>query len=232
MRGARLSGTGEAGFEPPEELAELDALTVDPDQIPDAEPQRTIFMDYLDRLQGPWTDIRFHLPYLFETALKYPDMQVLECGTRDCNSTCAFLAAAEAVGGVVHSCDLTVPDIPDAVMGRWYASKHWEFKQAHDLSIQSAVLFDIVFIDTSHDLYHTINELRKFLPMVKPGGRILLHDTEWAGLDSPSARYMRGDGKGWGPVAWALDWFCDNEHERKIRWTNRPGSFGLGEILL
>ena len=211
-------------------MTATEALIADPAYETDDPPARTLFMDYLDRLQGPWTDIRFHLPYLFETALQYPDMQILEAGTRDGNSTCAFLAAAEAVGGIVHSVDLNAPEIPDAVAGRWVASKHWEFKQVHDLSIQSSVQFDIVFIDTSHELYHTMHELRKFLPMVRPGGRVLLHDTEWAGMDSPSAQYMHGNGKGWGPVAWALDWFCDHEHEKRIQWVNHPGSFGLGEI--
>jgi hypothetical protein len=207
-----------------------EVLTDDPGYVADDLPERTMYMDYVDRLRGPWTDIRFHLPYLFETALNYPDMQVLEVGTRDCNSTCAFLAAAEAVGGIVHSVDINDPDIPDAVAGRWTESKRWEFKKANDLSITATVQFDIVFVDTSHELYHTMSELRKFFPMIRPGGRMLLHDTEWVGMDSPSAQYMRGDGKGWGPVAWALDWFCDYDHQGKIRWINHPGSFGLGEI--
>jgi hypothetical protein len=194
------------------------------------EPVQSMMQDYVNRLQGPDTDIRFHLPYLFKTALRYPDMQVLELGVRDCNSTTAFLAAAEAVGGVVFSVDLVLPEAPDDILARWAASKKWEFLKAHSLSVTSKSPFDLIFLDTSHDLYETMAELRKFWQMLKPGGRLLCHDTEWVGLDDPSAKYMVGKDHGWGPVAWALDWFCREHGEENLSWINHPGSFGLGEL--
>ena len=35
----------------------------------------------------------------------------------------------------------------------------------------------MLFIDTSHAYEHTLAELRKFVPLVAPGGTVLLHDT-------------------------------------------------------
>ncbi len=190
-----------------------------------------VFREYVRRVQGGWTDIRLHLPYLFETALEYPEFRLLELGTRDGNSTSAFLAAADEVNGKVWSVDIDDLSIEDKIISLFSATKKWEFKKTNDLAIRTEIPFDIIFIDTSHDLYHTILELRHFGQMVKPGGRILLHDTEWLGLDSPSAQYMFAS-KGWGPVAWALDWYCDWEHrDQGFTWTNRPGSYGLGEII-
>lgn len=211
-------------------LDELEVIA-DPEYNPPEEPQPTMYNDYVNKLMGPYTDIRFHLPCLFETALKYPNVRVLELGTRDGNSTSAFLAAAESRDGVVYSCDVNVPDIPDDIMSRWVQSRKWEFIRAHDLSLKTEIKFDIIFIDTSHEIYHTIQELRKFHMMIRPGGRLLLHDTEWTGMDSPSAQWMRGEnGKGYGPVAWALDWFCREHLDEGWTWINHPGSFGLGEM--
>ena len=37
---------------------------------------------------------------------------------------------------------------------------------------------DLLFIDTSHQYRHTLDELTVYGPRVKPGGVILLHDTD------------------------------------------------------
>jgi cephalosporin hydroxylase len=108
-------------------------------------------------------------------------------------------------------------------------SKRWLFAKCNSLNLQAGKPYDLIFIDSSHLLYHTLLELRKFTPWVKPGGRILLHDTEWTTVGVPEGEYMRGVNCGYGPVAWALDEFC---RESDHTWFSHPGSFGLGEICL
>lgn len=191
----------------------------------------SLYDDYTARLEGEWTDIRFHLPYLYAAACRYPHVQVLEAGTRAGNSTAAFLAAAEQVDGFVFSVDIKDADLNGKQRQRWNESKRWKFAQMDDMAVEveGGPRFDIVFIDTSHELYQTIAELRKFRSWVKPGGLILCHDTEWIDTGEQQYQHMKGARHGTGPVAWALDWFC---LETGLRWENHPGSFGLGEIRL
>jgi predicted O-methyltransferase YrrM len=186
--------------------------------------------EYIRRLRGEFTDIRFHLPYLYEVASSYDKVQVLELGVRDCNSTSAFLAAAEGADGSVRSVDIKEPKITEKLFAEWISSDRWAFIMANSihLGIEPGTKYDVIFLDTSHHLYSTMHELRKYIDLVKPGGRLLLHDTEWVALDVPDSGHMLGEVHGWGPVAWALDWFCK---ERNMQWINHPGSYGLGEIV-
>lgn len=46
-------------------------------------------------------------------------------------------------------------------------------------------LFDLVFVDACHDYPATINDIRKAIAMVKPGGKVAVHDynpPHWAGV--------------------------------------------------
>ena len=74
---------------------------------------------YLDRLSR-WSDIREYLPLLYDFARSYPQVRVLELGSRKGNSTLAFLAGAEESGGHVWSCDIDdVTAVPDGMtLGR------------------------------------------------------------------------------------------------------------------
>ena len=55
---------------------------------------------------------------------------------------------------------------------------------SQDLRLVSAVTeiqpIDLVFIDSSHEAQQTANELNIYAPMLKPGGKFILHDTEEA----------------------------------------------------
>lgn len=201
----------------------------------------TSFKDeYRKLLAGKWTDIRFHLPYLYKVACSYENPSILELGTRDGNSTIAFMAAIEKSGGKLTSVDVDHADIDGEMQMRMF-DLDWTFVKQDDMQYDPppGSIYDIVFIDTSHHLYHTLQELRRYLHFMKPGSRFLMHDTEWHGLDVPDGDCMHGEFYGMGPVAWALDVFCregmtayPDGSVHRMSWVNHPGSFGLGELLL
>lgn len=166
-----------------------------------------------------WSDIQDWLPTLYETVAGYPHATVLELGVRRGNSTAAFLAALEDVGGQLWSVDVRTPAVPPLF---WQCGL-WTCRIGDDCDpvIADALpaQLDVLFIDTSHHYDHTLAELRLYVPRVRPGGTVLMHDTE---LEQPEGF----DGEPF-PVARAIDTYCA---EAGLAWDNRPGCFGLGVI--
>ena len=155
-------------------------------------------------------DIRAQMPVLYAWA-RQPGVRVIELGVRSGNSTSAFLAAAERAGGELWSVDIAVPQVP----GYWQGLPFWHLMVADDQD-PAAVRFcpdqaGVLFIDTSHYYAHTLAELRLYVPKVRPGGTVLMHDT----------------GPGWPEVALALNDFCA---ESGLSWYDHPDWPGLGII--
>ena len=133
------------------------------------------FAEEYDLRRVEWSDIVDHLPRLRAEVEQRPGAQVVELGVRAGNSTCAFLAGVEAVGGHVWSCDINRARVPQ----HWHASLLWTFTIGDDLALAGdAPRCDVLFIDTSHAYQQTIDELLTYVPLVRDGGVILLHDTE------------------------------------------------------
>lgn len=127
-------------------------------------------------------DIHAHLPTLHEYA-STGDCQVIELGVRGGDSTTAFLSAVQHHGGHVWSCDVNAPQFLSA----WQevAGDQWTFVWGDDLERAHTAPrgVDVLFIDTSHTYEQTKAELALYTPKVRPGGVVLLHDTE---LKSPA----------------------------------------------
>ena len=169
----------------------------------------TFHDEYQARL-AVWSDVQYCMPRMHDAARSYPEVKVLELGVREGYSTSAFLAAAESAAGHVWSVDIDEPRVP----AHWSASGLWTFTRADDLTLTwPAGMFDVLFIDTSHSYEHTLAELCRFVPVVRPGGTVFLHDTIWGD---------RG-------VAGALHVFCA---ETGLSWTEHGGQYGLGEIRI
>lgn len=173
--------------------------------------------DIYHERRGTNSDIVDHLPYLHDTVIERGAQVIVELGVRSGMSTAAFLAAAEANGGHVWSVDIVWPHVPTEFVD----SDHWTLLVGNDLELAPELpdAIDVLFIDTSHEYQQTLDELATFVPKVKPGGVVLLHDTELAnpdGVDGPLY-----------PVATALDEWAQ---ATGIGWTNRPGCYGLGVI--
>ena len=117
------------------------------------------------------SDISSHLPRFVQLVEDLDATHVIELGTRTGVSTIAWLYALEGRGR------LTSVDIdPRPEIGEY---DHWTFIQGDDLQVVDRLdPAEIVFIDTSHLYVHTVAELDAYLPLVKPGGRIVLHDTQ------------------------------------------------------
>lgn len=176
--------------------------------------------EYERRLLEP-SDIRDHLEELRFHATGWQFPRVLELGTRGGNSTSAFLAAVEK-SGWVWSIDINPPQVPEW----WHGLSCWRFLQADDMSEQALAwappVVEVLFIDTSHEYAHTLSELRAYGPRVRPGGVILLHDTEYG---CSGAWHLKDIDPRVSEVGRALDAYS---RETGLSWVNRPGSYGLG----
>jgi predicted O-methyltransferase YrrM len=171
---------------------------------------------YLERCATP-SDIHLHLPRFVAMVHEAEAQHVIELGSRSGVSTVAWLYALERTDGVLTSVDLDcAPQI-----GTW---SHWRHIQGDDLDPEVLARLepaDIVFIDTSHALQQTRDELEAYLPLVKRPGLIVLHDTELAQpMDAP----LRD---GVFPVKRAVREFIKRHG---FEWDNYPECWGLGII--
>ena len=89
---------------------------------------------------------------------------------------------------------------------------------------------DVVFMDTSHTFEQQLAELRAYVPRVKPGGTVLVHDTQCVPLDNFESDSFIAKPQAEGPVTDALDAFCE---ESGLSWVNRHSElpyYGMGVI--
>ena len=118
-------------------------------------------------------DIDMHAPYMIEQA----HGNILEIGVREGCSTASFLLGLEYSGGHLYSVDI------EAAPGELFAGHpNWTFIQADSqkpetlLPQLAGVHFDILFIDGDHSYEAVANDLKNYAPLVKDGGKIILHD--------------------------------------------------------
>lgn len=170
---------------------------------------------YEEACTEPDSDIALHLPTLVNAALAIEAKRVIELGVRRGASTRAWLWAMYRTLGHLWSVDI---DPAPNLLGPW------TFVQGDDCT--PSVLnrlpehVDIVFIDTDHDYAHTLHELELYVPRVRHGGCVFLHDTSVAHPDdiAPQSPF---------PVQRAIEQFCA---DAGLDWTNTTESFGLGRI--
>lgn len=170
------------------------------------------------RLCAEPSDINEHLTTFVGLVDELQAEHVIELGTRTGVSTIAWLHALTATGGRLTSIDINErPDIGEY--------DHWTFVQGDDLDPRIVADLDpaeIVFIDTSHLYEHTVAELNVYRWLVKPGGMIVLHDTE---LRQPIGAPARPPY----PVKTAVVEFCE---ANDLDWMNVPYCFGLGIVRM
>lgn len=122
-----------------------------------------------------YPNIHEHLPQLEACAKGV----ILELGSRDGASTTAFLKGVEEKGGHVFSVD-----IDSSCAKAWEGHPQWTFIAGDSCDIAKVEgtgipkLLDVLFIDSEHTYERAKKELETWLPRVRPGGLILMHDTE------------------------------------------------------
>jgi len=174
-----------------------------------------------DELLTVDSDIREHLPYLAE--LGRGANSIIELGVREGYSTRAFLHCLSQRGhGHLWSVDVESLFIT--------TSLQWEFVLGDDLDPlvldQLPHEVDVVFIDTDHAYDHTLAELEHYVPRVRSGGVVVLHDTE---NEDPAQRGERIGMQPPFPVKRAIEDYCEEHH---LPWRNDPRCWGLGTVYV
>lgn len=128
---------------------------------------------------GQAEDISQHLVTLSLLVTEFRLKEIVELGTRMGSSTLALLEAANLIGGRVLSIDLDACGEAHQKVAESGLAHLWRFIQGSDVELPEDVIpagIDLLFIDTSHLYEHTMQELRKYSPRVRPGGWIVFHD--------------------------------------------------------
>lgn len=170
----------------------------------------TLFERYLVACADGTSDIYLHLPTLCRVVVSLDAKQVIELGVGGSgNSTLALLAGVSVTDGQVWSCDINGSIVPEYL----HADDRWTFAEGDSLKLLGVApkSADVLFIDSEHTYEQTLGELRAYVPRVRRGGVVLLHDT---GGHQPGVRR-------------ALDEFCAAQ---QLVWHDSPECYGLGRI--
>lgn len=178
------------------------------------------------------SDVRDHIPVFLRTVEELDAKKVIEVGVRYGLSTVAWLYALQNRGqlwAVDCSFPTVGPEIPFNVLdsqGPLGVQPHWVFilGDAHSPIVQGCLPknADIIFLDTNHVYEETLLELDIYAPLIRTGGRILLHDTNIEDTgnrgDRPKTSY---------PVRTAVEEWCAL-HDKKYDFFD--AGCGLGTI--
>ncbi len=132
----------------------------------------TVAQIYAYNVDTP-SDINEHLPTFVQLCRDTRAQKVIELGVRDGVSTVGWLYGLEQTGGHLWSVDVSGKPAFD--------SDNWTFIQGSDIDPgvfgQLPSDADIVFIDTSHEYQHTVDEIAIYSQRVRPGGHMVFHDS-------------------------------------------------------
>lgn len=127
------------------------------------------------------TDINEHLETIFNETVKLQPKLIVELGVRGGESTFVFERAAS-----MSNSNLLSVDIEDIDFKSDYAK--WQFYKGDDIELgKNFVKFakenglpekiDVLFIDTSHEYKHTVDEINVWFPHLSENSIVMFHDT-------------------------------------------------------
>lgn len=134
---------------------------------------------------------------LFEFARSFNKPNILELGTCTGQSTIFLALGAKDRGGQVLSVDKVEP-VSEFAERKWKYGVEYYIKVliGDDTNketineIEKRAPFDIIFIDTSHEYYHTLQEINIYSKMLKHKGYILMHDSETFDVDKAIHKFI------------------------------------------
>lgn len=146
----------------------------------------------IDRVYQSPSDISDHLVTLFLESLSTSPKLIVELGVRGGESTFVLERVARLTGAQLVSVDI-------ADCSNISSYERWTFVQMDDIAFAQQFKswcqdrgidpqIDILFIDTSHLLDHTIQEIEHWLPLTSPTARVMFHDSNLRHV------YFRKDG--------------------------------------
>lgn len=127
------------------------------------------------------SDISDHLVPLYLETLELEPKLIVELGVRGGESTFVFERVARRTGASLVSVDLE--DCSQAI-----DYPKWNFVRSDDIEFARRFpdwcrekslppQIDALFIDTSHVYEHTLQEMKSWLPLVGPRGKVFFHDS-------------------------------------------------------
>lgn len=141
-----------------------------------------------------------HLCNLFTDIMISKAKLIVELGTRGGDSTKTILSVADYLDARVLSVDIN----PCGEIGLdQNLLKRWEFVEADDIVFGNEKFvpwcqkndcvpeIDALFIDTSHEYEHTVEELQVWLKFVPVGGIVMFHDTNMGDYYTRMNNYMK-----------------------------------------
>jgi predicted O-methyltransferase YrrM len=131
----------------------------------------------VEKRMTTYSDTWQHMPTLHLLCLLKKPKIILELGCRTGNTTVPLLFAASQYQGHVYSVDIEKwEELKNFLDDEEELKKYWTFLESDDIILEWDKEIDFLYIDTSHTYNHTMNELRKYEPLVNSGGTIVFHD--------------------------------------------------------
>lgn len=168
------------------------------------------------------SDMMEYLPYLRSVAKG----NVLEIGTRWGISTTALLAGLQENGGHLYSVD-----VEEHCASLYPGHLQWTFIHGHSRLSTDRIkelippTLDVLFVDGDHSFAAALYDMETYGAMVRPGGLILAHDVNPAGI-TPELQH-----RGWAASPGAREAFDHylSAHP-DLQGHILPGRAGLGVI--
>ena len=111
---------------------------------------------------------------MYDLPIQTNAQRILELGIgSEAFSSYVFLKALEQTGGT-----LTSVEIKHEFVEKFKGNPKWNIIEADDRIWKPVETYDVLMLDTSHQDIHTLIELYKFIPHLKDGGYLFIHDTE------------------------------------------------------
>jgi len=147
---------------------------------------------FQDRLNGVYPEqaMREHLPYLRDTVVRLNAQTVIELGVHTGQSTVAFLTGLVETGGRLWSCDVAWPKPPvDTLFETFPDTATFVLGDSQSVSQYAPSSVDLLLVDAA--LENRFQDLMTYGHLVKPGGVILVHDTERVEVRQAIAAYLQ-----------------------------------------